>query len=1331
MKKVFFLLVLLCVWVAGISQVFNGTTGNVGGYTNASFTANVSTVGTLSNNFGLESVTINLTHRDISELEIYLQSPNGMRVNLCQQIQSAGANFNNTIFNGNATKSIRNSSAPYSGDHLPDAFLGSFNDGQSGNGTWRLVINDMRNTSNATVLRSWSLKFSNTPSKQAPKMPSCNIQLPSGNECKDAPMICDFSVLCGVTKGVRANDWTGSGIDSKEGGCFGLQNNTFIRFVASETTATFALWVKNTRTSNYFQSGIQIQVFKAVCNVGKVTPYNCYRHILSQAPGHAVPNIIIAEGLVVGETYFLLSDGFNSDECDFTLTAVQGVNILNVDPVSASICEGQNVELTATGGNGNFTWAPGTSLNTTTGSKVIASPTVTQKYTVTSTMTGVCPQTKEVTVTVNPKTAPVTGFSYTTPVCSNAGNLNPVLSGGFTTGGTFSSTTGLSINPNTGVVNVQSSTPGSYTITYKVAAKDCVSEGESTTTLVINSGTTPVTTFSYQTPVCSNVGILSPQLGTGFTAGGVFSAATGLSINASTGVIDVQNSTAGTYVVTYSVAATSCSPAGTGTANIVITAVETPNTTFSYQSPVCAGSGNLMPVTGSSFKTGGLFSAGTGLSINPNSGEINVANSTPGSYTITYKVTAKDCVTDGESTATLVINSGTTPVTTFSYLSPVCNNAAVLSPQVSAGFTTGGVFSSTTGLSINASTGVINLQNSTPGTYTVSYSVAATTCSPVGNGSTSIVITAVETPNTSFSYQSPVCFNSANLMPVTGSNFKSGGVFSAGAGLSINATTGEINVVNSTPGSYTVSYSVAANGCSAAGQSQATIVIQNSVTPTTGFSYRSPVCLDGSIVTVTLGTGFTTGGTFTGPAGVSVNSTTGDIDMSKSTAGTYIITYQVAASGCRIAATGTAQIVIQAAINPVTGFSYASPVCLSNTTLSPILATNFTTGGVFSSTSGLVIDGSTGVINVGQSTAGTYTVRYLLAANGCRASGDATTQIVIQSAGSPVVQFSYPAPLCASNAATSPVKATGFTDGGTYSSTTGLNINSSTGVINVQQSTPGRYTVKYNLTQNNCTAATEGSTDVEILAIPDAPEVDDVVVCTGKDAFVSVKNYDDKLIYSWYKSLDFTNANLLHSDNGSNFGFKPSASATYYVYASNGQCKSNYTAFDITVNGNNQSINLGNDTTLCKGEVLRLNAPATFAEYRWNTGATTASITVTEAGKYAVYAKTFEGCDVSDSINVLVAPSCVDIYFPNAFTPNGDGKNDYFGPIGNLSDVRNYEVVVYNRWGELIFQSRNPFVKWDGTYKGKPVASGTFTWYAHYQFGAIEKTKKGTIVIIR
>jgi len=108
-----------------------------------------------------------------------------------------------------------------------------------------------------------------------------------------------------------------------------------------------------------------------------------------------------------------------------------------------------------------------------------------------------------------------------------------------------------------------------------------------------------------------------------------------------------------------------------------------------------------------------------------------------------------------------------------------------------------------------------------------------------------------------------------------------------------------------------------------------------------------------------------------------------------------------------------------------------------------------------------------------------------------------------------------------------------------------------------------------------------------------------------------------------------------------------------------------------------------------------------------------------------------DGCIDTAYVNVSVSPK---IYIPNAFTPNGDGKNDYFRVIGFGSELTVSAMHIYNRWGQLIFIGYNKQVErgWDGTYNGAPCEMGTYFYTFKIEFkDGTAKTSKGDFSLIR
>lgn len=98
---------------------------------------------------------------------------------------------------------------------------------------------------------------------------------------------------------------------------------------------------------------------------------------------------------------------------------------------------------------------------------------------------------------------------------------------------------------------------------------------------------------------------------------------------------------------------------------------------------------------------------------------------------------------------------------------------------------------------------------------------------------------------------------------------------------------------------------------------------------------------------------------------------------------------------------------------------------------------------------------------------------------------------------------------------------------------------------------------------------------------------------------------------------------------------------------------------------------------------------------------------------------------------ITIMANC-SILIPNIFTPNGDGLNDYLYPL-NLSNDYIFDFKVFDRYGKLLFQSNKNQIKWDGTYHGKKLPAGTYTWYLKYSHNAAGKSGqlKGTSLLIR
>ena len=158
---------------------------------------------------------------------------------------------------------------------------------------------------------------------------------------------------------------------------------------------------------------------------------------------------------------------------------------------------------------------------------------------------------------------------------------------------------------------------------------------------------------------------------------------------------------------------------------------------------------------------------------------------------------------------------------------------------------------------------------------------------------------------------------------------------------------------------------------------------------------------------------------------------------------------------------------------------------------------------------------------------------------------------------------------------------------------------------------------------------------------------------------------------------------------------------------------------------------LQKEIMICEGVPQELNSLKTFTSYLWNTGATTSSISVSLTGIYWLEVPYNNFCKSREYINVLPKKCTQNFYFPTAFTPNSDGKNDVLKPtIYGL--VLKYSLTIFDRWGQIILNSTDPAKGWDGKWHAKLQNTGTYIWMCNYQLAGEEvKTEKGTVTIIR
>jgi gliding motility-associated-like protein len=165
--------------------------------------------------------------------------------------------------------------------------------------------------------------------------------------------------------------------------------------------------------------------------------------------------------------------------------------------------------------------------------------------------------------------------------------------------------------------------------------------------------------------------------------------------------------------------------------------------------------------------------------------------------------------------------------------------------------------------------------------------------------------------------------------------------------------------------------------------------------------------------------------------------------------------------------------------------------------------------------------------------------------------------------------------------------------------------------------------------------------------------------------------------------------------------------------------------------------------TITTEEPVEIDAGSGFTSYLWNTGETEQLITAEVEDWYSVMIESLYGCTGEDSVYVQFVtappppppppeePPGEMILLPNAFTPDGDGLNDVFKAIGQPDKLTSFSMKVFNRWGQMVFESNDITHGWDGTYQGKPAPAGTYVFRIEYSIAGYDFDTKGTVVLVR
>ncbi len=840
-------------------------------------------------------------------------------------------------------------------------------------------------------------------------------------------------------------------------------------------------------------------------------------------------------------------------------------------------------------------------------------------------------------------------------------------------------------NTTTGEIDLASSTVGGpYTITYSGSPYVCVTTTLETTIYILQDEDASFT-FATDNYCMNGVNPLPTSI---TTPGGTFSTSGGLVLaNASTGEIDLANSTAGgPYWLVYTSPGT-CSQSD----SIQITINTLPNPDFGYgQASYCSGTGTVLP----SFvvNTGGTFSAPAGVTINVSTGEIDLDVSTVGGpYTIQYVVSGALC----QDTATfdLTIVQSDNASFTFASTTLCINNPNILPTSVAM---LGGTFTSSTGLVVaNSATGEIDISASTPGgPYQLYYTTSGATCPAVD----SLAFTLLAAVDPTFAYaQSNYCFGTGTILPSAVAS--PGGTFSGPAGVVFtNTSTGEIDLDASTVGGpYVIQYLTAPSAC----QSSSTFSLTIDPLQDASFSYASTTFCSNEpnpVVTSII----TPGGTFSAPAGLVVNSVTGEIDLAASMAGgPYTIQYVISNTYCSDSTT------FSVTIDPVddASFSYATDHFCNNEA-NPTPTSIATAGGAFSGPIELMVDPTTGEIDVTASTlGGPYWLVYTTSSPTCSASD--SIQVYIESA--PDASFNYAQTSFCQGAGTNTLPIA-VNSGGTFSAPVGIVINSATGEIDIDASAAGGpYTIEHTVANVYCQKTY--TFDLTIL------EQDNLVsfgytsnnYCVSDGNQIPVVTGVAGGVFSGPASIDIVN-----STTGEISPSTSTLGGPYTIeYTTSGVCPDSLEAvisiFDLVTayGGEDQELFFVFSSSFeadipvnAAGEWSSISAATISDKFDPNS-----DVSDLELGVNTFVWTVSNGVCPAASDEVIIEVQ--DIFIPQAVTPNGDGKNDFFH-LQSL-DEATCSLQIFNRWGQLIYENSDYQNEWNGqNSKGDELKDDTY-----------------------
>lgn len=723
----------------------------------------------------------------------------------------------------------------------------------------------------------------------------------------------------------------------------------------------------------------------------------------------------------------------------------------------------------------------------------------------------------------------------------------------------------------------------------------------------------------------------------------------------------------------------------------------------------------------------------------PSSGTANTStaanpahNYATGTYTIQLSVTANGCTDDSVVTNTFNI----TPALAYPALAAVCESVIG-----TVSIATASVTNAVPGTGTYSGTGVDAAGNFSPSVAGPGSHVITYTFTSSGNcvSTTTSSITVNPKPTANFTYPTTAC------LPTTGlAQFTYTGTLSAGQTYLWNfgdPASGAANtsaLVNPThtytnTGSYTVTLTVTnTNGC----KDDHVVTTTFSVTPALTYPALTAVC-ESVVGTVSVATATVTNnvlgtGVYSG-AGVDA---AGNFNPSVAGPGAHSITYTFTSTGnCVSTITSSVNVIPK----PVSAFSITNSICLGQQAL--ITDNSTIPAGSISSWKWIFGDGNTATysgntpFNYLYTNYGTYQVKLVTtSAGGC--TSDTARQTIIVNAV-PVASFTMPASVCMPNGTATFTNTSTVADGSSlYYSWNFGDGNTSTALSPSHvYAAVNSYTVALRATGGNGCFKDSVQVFNKFFDKPVAAfDVNPKDVCQGVDNV-----FTDR---STAPNSSIKNRLWIFGDGATSKAINPVkryANPGVYdvklVVTNNENCISDTFYQTVTVYLQ-PVVDAGPSFVVAQGTVIQfqpvVNDSAATTNFLWSPGTGLSSpvalrpvLTAVQDRTYTLTVTGESNCAASDVMTVKILRP---VKIPNAFSPNGDGTNDTW-IIENLADYSGVTVEVYNRYGQVLYNSTGYNTPWDGTIKGKPLPVATYYYIIQLKNGF--KPLSGSITIIR